>query len=306
MTNAPIALVPEKANEQHYELPPEFFAAILGPQRKYSCCYWPPEVQTLEHAEIAALGVTSERAQLADGQEILELGCGWGSLTLWMAERFPHSHITAISNSVSQKRYIDGQAARRHLSNLRVVTTDINDFEPTLFGASHSRFDRVVSVEIFEHMRNYELLLKRIASWLIPNGKLFVHAFCHREHAYSFETEGAANWMGRHFFTGGMMPSSDLLRRFDRHLEVERDWTWDGTHYRRTAEAWLENFDVHERDLMPILGATYGPAQARRWFHRWRLFFLAVAELFGFESGSEWFVVHSLLTPKKKDMGKAK
>lgn len=198
MHSGPIALVPEKANQQHYELPPEFFAAVLGPRRKYSCCYFASERPTLAEAEEEALAVTCQRAGIADGQEILELGCGWGSLSLWMAERFPGSRITAVSNSMPQRLFIEAEARSRGLGNLRVITADMNDFSPT-----GQTFDRVISVEMFEHMRNYEQLLSRIASWLHADGKLFVHIFCHRELAYPFATDGAANWMGRDFFTGG-------------------------------------------------------------------------------------------------------
>jgi cyclopropane-fatty-acyl-phospholipid synthase len=290
MRTGPIAPVPEKANEQHYELPPEFFAAVLGPHRKYSACFWPDADTTLAEAEATSLGITCERAELIDGQDVLELGCGWGSLSLWVAERFPNSRITAVSNSASQRRFIESQAISRGLTNLHVITADINQF-----AAEPQRFDRVVSVEMFEHLRNYERLLERIATWLRPDGKLFVHHFCHRRFAYSFETEGEANWMGRHFFTGGLMPRQDMLRQFRRHLTVVQQWHWEGTHYQRTSEAWLANLKAHRRDVLPILASTYGPDAARRWFHRWRVFFLAVAELFGYAGGTEWFVSHTLL-----------
>jgi len=292
MCSGPIALVPDKANQQHYELPPEFFAAVLGPRRKYSCCYFPNESSTLADAEEAALAVTCQRAELADGQEILELGCGWGSLALWMSERFPQSRITAVSNSAPQRHFIEVQAASRGLSNLRVITADMNDFAP-----STQDFDRVVSVEMFEHMHNYEQLLARIASWLRPEGKLFIHIFCHRSLSYAFETDGAANWMGRHFFTGGMMPSVDLLRQFNRTLTVTRQHSWSGRHYQRTAEAWLANLDSRRDEVMRILATVYGTANASRWLNRWRTFFLAVAELFGFADGDEWHVAHYLMEP---------
>lgn len=295
-----IALGTDKANEQHYELPSEFFEAVLGPRRKYSCCYWPAEATSLADAEEAALRITCERAQLADGQDILELGCGWGSLTLWMAERYPHSRITAVSNSRSQRDFILAEAKRRGAVNLHVVTADMNGFDPKNAGALRA-FDRVVSVEMFEHMRNYEELLGRIATWLKDDGKLFVHIFCHRQLNYPFETEGSSDWMGKYFFTGGMMPSFNLLRQFDRDLRVTRDWMWNGIHYQKTADAWLDNLDRQYDDVLPILVRTYGAKDARRWFHRWRMFFLAVSELFGYSSGEEWFVAHYLMEkPRRK------
>jgi cyclopropane-fatty-acyl-phospholipid synthase len=290
MRSGPIALVPEMANQQHYELPPDFFAAVLGPRRKYSCCYFPSDSTTLTEAEEAALALTCERAQIADGQQILELGCGWGSLTLWMAERFNHSRITAVSNSNSQRQSIDAEAKSRGLTNLRVITCDMNSFSP-----GEEKFDRIVSVEMFEHMRNYDCLLQRIASWLRPEGKLFIHIFCHRSLSYPFETNGAANWMGRHFFTGGIMPSADLLNQFNRALTVSQQYSWSGRHYRRTAEAWLANLDVRRDKVLPMLASVYGAADARRWLNRWRMFFLAVSELFGYADGDEWFVSHYVM-----------
>ena len=294
MISGPVAPVPDKANEQHYELPPEFFAAVLGPRRKYSSCFFPETSSSLAEAEEAALAITCERAQLADGQDILELGCGWGSLSLWMAERYPHSRITAVSNSAPQRGFIEVEAAARGLMNLQIITADMNDFHAGQV-ENLSHFDRVVSVEMFEHMRNYAKLLERISGWLRPDGKLFIHIFCHRRFAYPFETEGDSNWMGRYFFTGGIMPSEHLLRRFDEHLQVIRQWRWNGQHYQRTSEAWLTNLDQRRREILPILESCYGRAEARRWFHRWRMFFLAVAELFGYANGEEWFVTHALL-----------
>lgn len=290
LRSGPIAPVPEKANEQHYELPPEFFAAVLGPHRKYSCCLFEDAGSTLAEAEAAALAVTCERAGLDDGQDVLELGCGWGSLSLWMAESYPRSRITAVSNSAAQRRFIESEAARLGLGNLRIVTADMNDFQPDGLA-----FERIVSVEMFEHMRNYDRLLERIASWLRPDGTLFVHIFCHRAQAYPFESEGSANWMGRHFFTGGTMPSVDLLHRFSRSLKVISQWNWNGRHYRRTADAWLENLDRRRAEILPILASTYGRPEAARWLQRWRLFFLAVSELFGYGEGDEWFVTHLLM-----------
>lgn len=290
MRSGPVALVPKIANQQHYESPPEFFAAVLGPRRKYSCCYFPSDSTRLPEAEEAALALTCERADIADGQQILELGSGWGALTLWMAERFNHSRITAVSNSNSQRQYIDAEAKSRGLKNVRVITCDMNSFSP-----GEEKFDRIVSVEMFEHMRNYDCLLQRIASWLRPKGKLFIHIFCHRNLSYPFETDGAANWMGRHFFTGGIMPSADLLNQFNRALTVSQQYSWSGQHYQQTAEAWLANLDLHRDNVLRILASVYGSTDARHWLNRWRMFFLAVSELFGYAEGDEWFVSHYVM-----------
>lgn len=286
LRDSPVALSPEAANEQHYEVPPAFFELALGPRLKYSGAYWPDGVEDLAGAETAMLALTCERAELADGQEILELGCGWGSLTLFMARAYPDARITAVSNSVPQRRFIEARAP----DNVRVVTVDMNDL--TLDG----RFDRVVSVEMFEHMRNYQELFRRIRGWMKDDARLFAHVFCHRAHAYPYETEGADNWMGRYFFTGGVMPSLDLFERFDDDLAVERRWEVDGTHYERTARAWRENIEARRGEVMAVLRDAYG-ADAGRWFQRWRMFFLACEELFGFRDGAEWLVAHYRFAP---------
>lgn len=290
LRSGPIAIATDAANRQHYELPPRFFAEVLGARRKYSCCYFPAAAATLDQAEEEALRRSCEMAELHDGQSVLELGCGWGALSLWMAEQYPHSRITAVSNSAAQREFIVAEARRRGLQHLEVVTCDINDLE-----LPANRYDRVVSVEMFEHMRNYELLLSRIAACLRPSGKLYVHHFCHRTMCYAFETEGAANWMGRHFFTGGLMPSVDLLRQYEHILWVARQETWGGAHYQRTADAWLGNLDARRNQILPILAQTYGAADAERWFQRWRVFFLSVSELFGADHGREWLVSHAVL-----------
>jgi cyclopropane-fatty-acyl-phospholipid synthase len=288
LRDSPVAVLPGKANEQHYEVPAAFFSEVLGRHRKYSSCWWPEGVATLDEAEAAALTATCERAQLANGQDILELGCGWGSASLWMAEHFPQSRITAVSNSHSQRLHIEAEAVRRGLDNLHVVTHNMESFAPD------GRFDRVVSVEMFEHMRNWPELLRRIAGWLKPGGHFFMHVFVHRLTPYLFVERDASDWMSRHFFAGGMMPSDGLAVHFQDHLRLARQWRWDGTHYQRTAEAWLANMDGRRDQLWPVLEQTYGPGQAALWWMRWRLFFMSCAELFGYDGGQEWWVGHYL------------
>ncbi len=286
LQQGPIAVHADTANRQHYELPPEFFRQVLGPRLKYSACHWPDGVDRLAAAEESMLRLSCEHADLTDGQEILELGCGWGSLTLWMAERHPRSRILAMSNSAQQREWIEGQCRHRGFRNVAVHTCDINYFEPG------RRFDRIVSVEMFEHVRNYHWLFGRLRGWLHADGKLFVHVFSHRHYAYLFETAGDDDWMGRHFFTGGTMPSHALLPQL-AHTDfvLDRDWRIDGRHYQRTLEAWLCLMDARRAEVRPLLEATYG-ADADIWFQRWRVFFMACAELFGYRRGDEWGVSH--------------
>lgn len=288
MRSAPVAVVPEKANEQHYEVPADFFATVLGPQRKYSSCYWPEGVTTLAQAETAALEQTCQRADLQDGQRVLELGCGWGSLTLWMAKNYPNSHITAVSNSGSQREYIEAQATEHGLENLRVITCDMNDFD------TRHEFDRIVSLEMFEHMRNWETLYKRVSRWLTEDGKFFKHIFVHRATPYLFEDKEASDWMSRHFFSGGMMPADDLPLYFQDDLRLLQQWRWQGQHYEKTCNAWLAEMDGQEEHVRDILAATYGAADTQTWWMRWRLFFMACAELFGYNNGQEWYIGHYL------------
>jgi len=286
LRNSALALHTDLANAQHYELPPEFFQHCLGPRLKYSCCYFEQADTSLAQAEESMLTMYAERAELADGQDILELGCGWGSLTLWIAARYPHAHITAVSNSRLQREFILATAARRDLHNITILTRDVNQLE-----LPAATFDRVVSVEMFEHVRNYATLMQHIATWLRAEGKLFVHIFCHRELAYPFEREGRDDWMGRYFFSGGLMPSEHTLLHFADHMIIERQWRISGTHYQRTANAWLRNQDAARDTLMPILASVYA-ADARRWWQRWRLFWMACAELFGYDHGNQWLVAH--------------
>jgi cyclopropane-fatty-acyl-phospholipid synthase len=288
LREAAVAVLTHKANEQHYELPQEFFGGTLGIHRKYSSCWWPAGVTSLDEAEAAALAETCAHAGLVDGQAVLELGCGWGSLTLWMARHFPASCITAVSNSQSQRAYIEAEAARRGYTNVRVITCDMNVFD------IEDRFDRVVSVEMFEHMRNWPEMFRRVSSWLRPGGRFFMHVFVHRATPYLFVERDAGDWMSRYFFSGGMMPSDDLALHFQDHLKFVRRWRWDGTHYARTAEGWLANMDARRDTLWPVIAATYGRDQAGIWWSRWRIFFMACAELFGYDSGRQWWVTHYL------------
>lgn len=286
LRSSPIALHSDAANSQHYEVPAGFFQRVMGHHMKYSACYWPPGVATLNEAETAMLSLTCERAQLEDGQDILELGCGWGSLTLWMAEHYPSSRIVAVSNSLSQRKYIEAQCRQYGIANIQVITADMNYF------SIDRQFDRVVSVEMFEHMRNYQQLMTRIHGWLKPAGKLFVHIFTHQRFAYPFETQGDDNWMGRYFFTGGLMPSADLLLQFQDQLQLDKRWHLNGRHYQRTCEAWVRNQDRFRTEIIVLFRRVYGDAAAMRWFQRWRMFFLACAELFGYRAGREWGVSH--------------
>ena len=290
LKQGPVAVGQNEANEQHYEVDSRFYEQVLGPYLKYSSAYWPDGVNDLAEAERAMLAMTCERAELENGQDILEMGCGWGSLTLWMAEHYPGSRITAISNSASQKAFIMGRAREKGLTNVRVITADASLFHPD------QPFDRVVSVEMFEHMRNHTALMARIHDWLKPGGKLFIHVFCHRNLTYLFEDEGSSDWMARYFFTGGMMPSYDWLPHCAGKLEEEQRWAVNGTHYARTLEAWLDLADQKQSRLIPLLDEVYGKGQGKVWLQRWRMFFMACAELFDYRGGEEWFVAHYLFS----------
>ena len=289
MRRGPIAIETDTSKEQHYEVPTEFFRLILGSHLKYSCCRWGPGVTDLNQAEEEMLRLTAERAGVEDGMEVLDLGCGWGALSLWIAERMPGCRVRAVSHSATQGDYIHREAERRGLKNVTHKTADMNRFEPS------GSFDRVVSVEMFEHMRNWEALLGRIASWLAPGGRLFLHVFSHRRHPYFYETDDPSDWMARHFFTGGLMPSDDLLLFFQRDLSILRRWNVSGTHYEKTLLAWLEKLDQRRDEVRAVLEPVYGAADVDRWVQRWRIFLLASAELFGWDGGQEWLVSHYLM-----------
>ena len=288
LKESPIALVPEKANEQHYEVPPRLFELVLGDRLKYSSGLWPEGVSSLDESEVAMLKLTTDRAGLVDGQDVLELGCGWGSLTLYMAECFPKSKITAVSNSNDQRQFIEARCEERNLKNVEIITADMNDFETTKL------FDRVISIEMFEHMRNYEKLLGRVNVWLKNKGKLFVHIFSHQKIAYPFEDNDDADWMAREFFSGGQMPSHRLLMSFPGQMKIEKDWRVSGTHYEKTSLAWLQKMDKNKAEVLELFKKTYGESDANSWLQRWRIFFMSCEALFGFNRGSEWRVSHYL------------
>jgi len=291
LKSLPIAIETKSANEQHYEVPADFFKLCLGEHLKYSCCYWINANDNLNTAEENMLKLTCKRADLIDGLSILELGCGWGAISLWMAKTYPNSKITSVSNSESQKEYIYKECEMRGITNLEVITADMNVFQ------TEKKFDRVVSVEMFEHMKNYDILLNKISNWLKDNGKLFVHIFTHKYFSYHFETEGKNDWMGKYFFTGGIMPSHNLLDHFNNDLKIVKNWIVEGTHYHRTAESWLDNMDQNKDKISDIFKLTYGRNHIK-WRVYWRIFFMACSELWKTSNGNEWQVSHYLFKKK--------
>lgn len=293
LRQAPVTEETEAANEQHYEVPAEFYRNVLGRYLKYSCGYWKSGHDDLDRAEADMLALYCERARVKDGHRILDMGCGWGSLTLYLAEHFPMSKITAISNSHSQRDYIEGQCRQRGFENVQVITADIGRYQ------FQDQFDRILSVEMLEHVRNYDRLLDRVSSWLTQEGLMFVHIFAHQRFAYTYSTEEASDWIGRHFFSGGTMPSADLLPSFSDYFSLKNSWQVNGKHYQKTCAAWLKRMDESKAEIMPVFQKTYG-SEAQAFFYRWRVFFMACEELFGFGDGKEWLVCHYLFEPARR------
>lgn len=294
LSQGPIAINTRDANEQHYEVPTEFYRLVLGPRLKYSSGYWPHEKATFEESEVEMLKLYSDRAQLQNGQKMLELGCGWGSLSLYLAETYSDSEIVGVSNSSTQKIFIETQIKERGLKNLKIITCDINEFD------LDKKFDRVLSIEMFEHMRNYKKLFKKTADLLNDEGLLFVHVFSHKKFAYPYESDNPNNWMARYFFTGGMMPSEEIFCYFQEDMNLQKRWRVNGQHYQKTCEAWLGKMDLNEDQVMSIFKKTYGASNALKWWVYWRIFFMACAELFGYEKGNQWAVTHYLFSKQLK------
>jgi cyclopropane-fatty-acyl-phospholipid synthase len=292
LESSDVAVNTKDANEQHYEVPTRFYQYCLGKHLKYSSGYWKPGVTDIDTSERDMLELTCQRAQLGNDMDVLELGCGWGSLSLFMSEKFPGSRFTVVSNSRTQKTYIDEQAEKRGIKNLTVITADMNVF------TIDRQFDRVVSVEMFEHMRNYKKLMAKVAGFLKQGGRLFVHIFTHKEHAYKFEVKDETDWMSKYFFTGGIMPSDHLLLYFNDHFAIKEHWRVSGMHYHKTSEAWLRNMDRHRKEIMPLFEETYGKEHALKWWVYWRIFYMACAELWGYNNGNEWMVSHYLFEKK--------
>ncbi|HMV42603.1 MAG TPA: cyclopropane-fatty-acyl-phospholipid synthase family protein [Leptospiraceae bacterium] len=292
LKKSPIAINTADANEQHYEVPTEFYKFVLGKRMKYSGGYWPLGAYTLDESEESMLKLSCERAQLKDGLSLLDLGCGWGSVSLYVAEHFPKCKITAVSNSKTQKEYIDSVAKEKGFKNLTVITRDMNEF------TIDEKFDRIISVEMLEHMKNYQKLFAKLSSFLKPDGLFFIHIFTHKQYAYHFEVRDETDWMAKYFFTGGMMPSHNLFLYFQENLNIVNHWVVNGTHYGKTSEAWLANMDKHKSSILPILEKTYGKENVTKWWSYWRIFFLACAELFSYRKGEEWIVSHYLFRKK--------
>lgn len=300
LRTSPIAIETEAANTQHYEVATDFYLASLGKRLKYSCAYYPDTNTTLDQAEEEMLALYSKRAELDNDQRILELGCGWGSLTLWMAEKYPRSKITAISNSSTQKSYIDHLCRESGFDNVTVITADVNNLE-----LESAQFDRVISIEMFEHMRNYRQLFERISNWLTSDGKLFIHIFAHRNVMYPFDVKSEQDWMSKYFFTGGLMPSIDTLLHFQEQLKIESRWLINGQHYQKTCNHWLEKTDKNKERIIDAFKENYTEKEAKLWFHRWRIFYMSCAELFGLDNGRQWLVAHYLFSNSRLNTQKS-
>jgi len=291
MNKSPLAFSPKKANEQHYEVPSKFFQQVSGPRMKYSSCFWDSSTTNLYDAENQMLDITIRRSGIEDGMRVLDLGCGWGSLSIYIAEKLSQCNVVSVSNSQDQGNYILKEVQKKGLTNLSFIKADMNTLHTDI------TFDRIISVEMFEHMRNYRLLLNKIAGWLKKNGKLFIHIFCHNDYAYPYETNTDSDWMTRYYFTGGMMPSYDLLEYFQDDLDLEKSWKINGNHYRKTCRAWLNTQDKRREKIMEIFQQFYGD-EGELWFNRWRIFWMACEELFAYNEGEEWFIGHFLMEKK--------
>jgi cyclopropane-fatty-acyl-phospholipid synthase len=288
LKKSPVAVETKAANEQHYEVPTEFYKFCLGKRLKYSGGYWPIGVNTLDASEEAMLDLSCKRAELQDGHTVLDIGCGWGSLTLYIAEKFPNCKITSVSNSRTQKEYIDSVCKEKGFKNVTVITKDMNVF------TIDTKFDRLMSVEMLEHMKNYEALFERFSGFMKPDALFFIHIFTHHKFAYPFEVKDETDWMSKYFFTGGQMPSDDLFLYFQKDLVIQNHWRVNGEHYQKTSEAWLSKMDENKDRILPILESTYGKENATKWWVYWRVFYMACAELWGYREGEEWFVSHYL------------
>ncbi|XDD52324.1 cyclopropane-fatty-acyl-phospholipid synthase family protein [Leptospira sp. WS92.C1] len=292
LKKSPIAIHTSAANEQHYEVPAEFFKLVMGKHMKYSSGYWETKTTSFEESERRMLEITCQRAKIENGMSVLDLGCGWGSLSLYLAENFPKSQITGVSNSKSQKKFIDAEAKNRGLKNLTILTADMNGFKIT------KKFDRLVSVEMLEHMKNYEILFEKFAGFLKSRGLFFVHIFTHHKFTYPFEIIDDTDWMSKYFFTGGQMPSHNLFLYFQKDFIIQDQWVVNGNHYARTSEAWLSGMYKNRESVLKILSQTYGTDQSLKWFVYWKVFFMACAELWKYKNGEEWIVSHYLFSKR--------
>ena len=289
-----IAVNTDDANNQHYEVDSEFFKYCLGKNLKYSCCFWDDSTLDLDSAEDNMLEIYSKRAEIKDGMNILDIGCGWGSLSLFLAQKYPKSEITGVSNSSSQKIFIDSEASKRNISNLKIITRDINDFR------TEEKYDRIISIEMFEHTKNTKKLMNLINDWLNPNGLFFMHVFAHKENPYYFDRDQKNAWMAKYFFTGGMMPNHNLFKDLKSNLEYQKSWMLSGEHYEKTSNAWLDKMDQNKKEILSLFERSNSSSIAKRKFHFWRLFYIACAEIFGYDNGNEWVVSHHLFKKSAK------